>query len=178
MPRYMLFFILCLSMVFMLSCSLSKFGWQTESETETRPDEKGLVEDFDPLTLNDEEITVEPLPEQTTVASGDPAIASNTVSEVSTEQMDAGEEVLGWRVQLMLVSDEQSAREAKRHAMMRFNKNVYMILDGPSYKIRVGDCMTREEAKELKYLAVEKGYTDAWIVRSKVSANFNSSENP
>ncbi|NQT24197.1 SPOR domain-containing protein [candidate division KSB1 bacterium] len=176
MSRYLL--ILCLFMVLMISCSLSQFGWQVEPDTEAKPDEKELVEDFDPLTMNDEEIIVEPLPEQTSVASDEPVLASSTISNVSTNQVDNGEEVLGWRVQLLSVSDEQSAREAKGRAMKRFNEGVYMILDGSSYKIRVGDCISEDDAKNLVTKAIQKGYPDAWKVVSRVSGNSNPSENP
>lgn len=165
-------------MLFILSCSLSQFGWQVEPQAETKKDERGLVEDFDPMTLNDEEIEVEPLPEQSAASTEGPLIASSAISDMSDNQVEDGEEVLGFRVQLLSVSDEQSAREAKRRAMMRFNENVYMILDGPSYKIRVGDCRTRDEAKTIKTMAVEKGYADAWIVQSKVIANQGIAENP
>ena len=157
-----------------MSCSLSQFGWQVEPDTESKPDDKGLVEDFDPLTLKDEEITVEPLPEQSESASDEPVLAENTATVSSAPDMETEEEVLGWRVQLMAVSDEQGARQAKQRAMMRFNDNVYMILDGPSYKIRIGDCVTYEAARAVQSKAIEKGYTDAWIVRSKVSSGGNS----
>jgi len=71
-------------------------------------------------------------------------------------------------VQLLATSDEEMAREEKKRAVFKFEDKVYLIFDAPMYKIRVGDCLTRKEAEELKKQAVSQGFTDAWIVPSQV----------
>jgi len=36
------------------------------------------------------------------------------------------------------------------------------------YKVRVGDCLTRECAEEIQHRCREAGYPDAWIVGTQV----------
>ena len=53
----------CVALLLFLiaSCSTSQFGWKSESGSEKKSSQgKGYVEDFDPLTLEEEDIVVSP----------------------------------------------------------------------------------------------------------------------
>lgn len=76
----------------------------------------------------------------------------------------------GWRVQILATTMDKQARDAQREAVVKFSEGVYIIYDPPMYKLRVGNCETREEAQELRKFAVALGYRDAWIVRDKIIA--------
>jgi len=52
----------------------------------------------------------------------------------------------------------------------KVNEDVSIVFDAPVYKIRVGNCVTRNEAENIKINLVKFGYDTAWIVRSKVLA--------
>ncbi len=129
-------------------------------------------ESFDPLTLNDEDIQFpkeEPKVPQPTPES-QPLKTEIPPAKVGEEN----QLVEGYRVQLLATKDIESATIAKKEAEFAFAEdsvNVYIEFDSPYYKLRIGDCKTREEAERLREIARRKGYPSAWIVRSKVWTN-------
>jgi hypothetical protein len=164
MQKYILIFPLIV--ILLASCSLSKFGWKSENEAESAsPESKGIVEDWDPLSVKEEEFAVVP-PDATATPPESGVAASKT--PLSTAALDGEGQVPGFRIQLLSSSSETAAREEKSKAMLRFNEKVYLVFDA-QYKVRLGDFLTYEEAKPLRELAVEKGYADAFIVRTKVN---------
>jgi hypothetical protein len=151
-----------------LACSLSQFGWKGESpKTEKEAETSAFREDFDPLTLPEEDVKV--------VSRGGAAARQPVVKPIvipKTERSQAsGETVQGFRVQLIATTDENHARDVKKNAMLRLKNKVYLIFEAPHYKIRVGDCTSREEAKSILEDAVTNGFPDAWIVPSTVYKN-------
>ncbi len=159
---------LFLLILFLASCSLSKFGWQEGPEPKDKGEKAETVayqEDFDPLALNDDDIKVVPL------AKPGAADASQTKAVVvpKTEKAEGeGETVQGFRVQLIATTDENVAREVKKEAMLKLSNKVYLVFEAPHYKIRVGDCQSREEARAILQDATANGFPDAWIVPSMV----------
>jgi len=129
---------------------------------ERKPEpETGIKEDFDPLSLEDDDLISELQEEK---APPPPKGETQPPQPLKPRR----ERVLGYRVQICATSDEERARAVKRKAMLKFDERVYMVYDTPYYKVRIGDCMTRMEAEELKKKAVQKGFRDAWIVRTTV----------
>jgi len=148
----------------MFSCSTSQFGWKTEPES-GKKEKSSYLEDFDPLSLDDDDIVVHPMeksPESEVMERPEPerALAG---SENHIEEM-----VRGYRIQLLATGDDVQAREAKKDAIFTFEENVYLVFEAPLYKLRVGDCRTKKEAEELREVAIRRGFRDAWIVPSKV----------
>ncbi len=146
------------------SCASSRKA--TPSATPS-PTTTAVDESFDPLSLNDDDITF-------------PREANNQESWKPNPQTHQKNQekpnvlVNGFRVQLMATKDMQTAELIKREAMEKFapdSMNVYVEFDSPYYKIRVCDCKTREEAEQVKRLAIERGYRQAWIVRTRVWSN-------
>ncbi len=147
--------------LFIFSCSTSQFGWKTETESGG----KECLEDFDPLSLNDDDIVVTPkerIPQADIVGRLEPEKTPKN-SEEAVEEM-----VQGYRIQLLATGDEVQAREVKKDAIYKFEENVYLVFEAPLYKLRVGNCRTKKEAEGLKMEAIRKGFRDAWVVPSKV----------
>jgi hypothetical protein len=149
---------------------MTQFGWKEDpSKGGKSSGENDFVEDFDPLTLNDDDITVTPLePEEVDVA----VVDQNNI--VLTEEYSTEEMVQGYRVQLLSTSREDQAREAKKKAMIKFNVTVYLDYETPNWKIRMGDCNTKKEADALRHEAMRKGFPDAWVVPSHVRLKLNN----
>jgi hypothetical protein len=151
--------------VFLLSCSTSRFGWKSEPEP-TRKEVKTsqYVEDFDPGSLNDDDIN--PALDKAILQSAKQA--KPNPPPIPAEKTTAETIVNGYRIQLMATKDEDRANEMKKQAIMKFDEKVHLVFETPYYKIRVGDCVTDKEARDLREKAVQKGFTDVMVVRSKV----------
>lgn len=136
----------------------------------------GIInESFDPLILDDEDIKIRE--NKKVVAKSD--LGDSFITNIDENKNIESEEVNGYRVQICAVPDEELARETQREAILKFNENIYFVYDSPYYKVRIGDCTTRFEADRLQKLAEEKGFHEAWVVRTKVKMNakLNRDEN-
>jgi len=78
-------------------------------------------------------------------------------------------EKMGWKVQLYSSTDFYQADTLFLKAVDDFiDQEVVKEFNSPYYKIRVGNCTTREEAEKLLERAIELNYRDAWIIRTSV----------
>jgi hypothetical protein len=77
---------------------------------------------------------------------------------------DGGFAIPVFRVQVLATSSEQSAMDAKKRVEKRLGFPAYVSLVDGMYKVRVGDCTTREEANKVRERCRGAGYSDAWIV--------------
>ena len=77
-------------------------------------------------------------------------------------------QVYGYRVQVIAASSEETAVKLAEAARLRFSEKVYVDYEPPYYKVRVGDCITHEDAEALREKAVEMGYSDAFIVETQI----------
>lgn len=157
------FLVLLVGGGFIIGCSNSQqFLNKKEAATEDQKETGIINEFFDPLILDEEELKV-----KKTIS---PESKSNNMDEVLTPSpldQQRQDSVPGFRVQICAVSDEERARQIQREAILKFiNEEVYLIYDSPYYKVRVGNCLTRYEADQLQQSAVEKGFDDAWVVRT------------
>jgi hypothetical protein len=154
---------LILAAAFLSACSTTGFGWQAEEADRKKPQ---FNEDFDPLSLDDDDIIIEPVQhfESDTLLND-----RRIIDRVRTpEEEDAAEMVMGFRVQIMAAANEAQIQEEKRKAMLRFNVRVYVDFEEPNYKIRIGDCLTRREADDLVAEARRRGYEGSFPVRTMV----------
>jgi hypothetical protein len=167
---------LFLLLFFIVSCSTSQFGWKSEPKPEKKSSQgKGYVEDFDPLTLEEDDIVVRPK-EESPINEGNGETAAKPVPSEDLAFHEGGM-IQGFRVQLLATTDENQARDAKKRAIFKFQSGVYLIFEAPHYKLRIGDCATKKEAEELKKEAFRNGFQDAWIVPSKVFQLKNGTSN-
>lgn len=86
------------------------------------------------------------------------------------EGRDGSVSVPVFRVQILATSSEQSALDAKKRVENRLGLAAYINLVDGMYKVRVGDCSTREEADKVREKCRGAGYTDAWIVTDVLRA--------
>ncbi len=154
-------------MIILSSCTSQKQVKKEEppikKENSANTGKTSIDESFDPSKLDEEDITVKT--NRSTEAN------KNFQDSMLSPLQNSGESdkvIEGYRVQICAVSDEMKAREIQKESILKFNEDIYLIYDSPYYKIRVGDCTTRYEADLLQKMAEEKGFIDAWVVKTKV----------
>ncbi len=77
--------------------------------------------------------------------------------------------VFGFRIQIFASSTEQNALKVADDAKSVFTEKVYVEYVAPYYKVRVGNCLTREDAEALRGKAVKQGYQGAFIVETIIT---------
>ena len=137
---------------------------QSEPVTEEEASSIPQYEAFDPLSIEGDDII--------DISGSDlPTMIKSSTSTENVENKEgtaATVEISGFRVQIFATSEEHEARSIEEEALLTFTVPVYLTFDPPNYKIRIGNCRTREEATAIKKTANKKGYRDAWVVPSKV----------
>jgi hypothetical protein len=151
------------------SCSSTSRSAQPEPSAE--PEAPRIDEAFDPVMLQDEDIefpvSKAPLQSNERLPLSGETNAENPLA-VENKLID------GFRVQLFATQDIEKATLEKKEVEFAFAEagvEVYIEFDSPMYKVRLGDCTTREEAEQLRELARSKGYPTSWIVKTKVNSN-------
>ena len=123
-------------------------------------------ESFEDLPVSEEPIeveTVEPVIEAPTPSGGSPGVgAAPGPAQTPAKTMD------GYRVQLFASGSETAAESARQTAEVRLGVATYVELIDGIYKVRVGDCPTREEAEVLLKKCREAGYGDAWVATGQI----------
>jgi cell division septation protein DedD len=74
----------------------------------------------------------------------------------------------GYRVQLFATTDSALAEARAAELRQLFDEEVYVELEGMLYKVRVGDCASRDEAALLRRRALGMGLEGAFIVDTRV----------
>lgn len=119
-----------------------------------------MREDFEPTRLGDYDIKVED--SELPATSFDEFVFDSNKGE----QDSVG---IGYRVQLIQTTDPEEAKNLQRDALLRFNADVYLVFDPPFYKVRVGDFANWYDAEKLQKQAIQKGFREAWVIRTKVN---------
>lgn len=120
------------------------------------------------------EIPALPPIEEVSVA---PATTPLPIEEVSTPAplppvpvtTTAPATVYGFRVQIFASSTQKGASKVADDARGIFGGKVYIEHTPPYYKVRVGDCLTKEDAEALKNLAINKGFRGAFVVETMIT---------
>lgn len=123
-------------------------------------------ESFDPLQLHEPSL---------------PILDGSMIYEIITDIKEPGGqeggqtdtlrvvEKMGYKVQLFSTTDFFKADTVYHKAVNDFNgQEVVKVFNSPYYKIRLGNCITREEAEALLNQALTLKYRDAWIIRTPV----------
>jgi len=129
-------------------------------------------ESFDPASLNDDDIVIN---KYDTDQPGNNTATGNLTDPVEDALYS---EVKGFRVQIMATKSIETATLAEQEAKELFdgmNQKTYLIFDAPLYKLRVGDAKTRDEAEDIRDVAKDYGYREAFIVPTKVNVTTESS---
>ncbi len=127
----------------------------------------GMDESFDPVTLEDDNLS---FPD---AKMPEPVLSSPTENAQQNQPTPAeNRQIDGFRVQLFATSDIEKATLQKKEAEYEFATDsvvVYIEFDSPLYKVRAGDCKSRDEALQLLALAKQKGYPTSFVVKTKVN---------
>ena len=70
----------------------------------------------------------------------------------------------GFSVQVFASSTPNGAVTFASEARGRFSQPVFIVFEEGLYKVRIGGCLSRQEADELKAKARDMGYADSWVV--------------
>ncbi|MEO0128807.1 MAG: SPOR domain-containing protein [candidate division WOR-3 bacterium] len=111
---------------------------------------------------------VEPLPmEEVSALPPAPAPAPTYTPSPSPSTTPAS--IYGFRVQIFASSTQKGASKVADDARSLFGGKVYIEHTPPYYKVRIGDCLTKEEAESLKNLAINKGFRGAFVVETMIN---------
>ena len=114
-----------------------------------------------------------PVEESVFVMEGVETVEELTITENMSDSIETGP---GYRVQVFASGERDAARTFEMEVEVRMGVATYLEhLDG-MYKVRVGDCRTREQAEELRDQCRRAGYTDAWIVSTDIKWPENASD--
>ena len=84
----------------------------------------------------------------------------------------APETVQGFRVQVFSTNEYDEASMVRSSLEQAFPAEwIYTVYDAPTYKVRIGDYLTRGDAATMKDSIEAKGQTGAWIVPDQVIKN-------
>jgi hypothetical protein len=147
-----------------LGCGAGKEIAREEPEIENRPGR--YDESFDPMTLNDDDLVI--------LADSSQSTHLPTTDQKLKPSPAATKEIEGFKVQILATNNIESASLTEQEANARFEPlghKTYLVFEAPLYKIRIGDCMDRNAAEELRDKAMEFGYSGAFIVKTKILVN-------
>ncbi len=157
------FLIVAFSFIVFVACSGQKGVRVVPTPKTPATDVKGfekMREDFDPAALDDYDIEVEES------EAGFSGVDDPTLNAVEMLRDSIG---TGYRVQLIQTTEPEEAKDLERDAILRFDEDVYRVFDPPFYKVRVGDFADWYDAEKIQKLAIQKGFREAWVVRTKVN---------
>ncbi len=113
-------------------------------------------------------LTVPPSPMEEVTAVPPTLTPPPTYTPTSSPSV-APASVYGFRVQIFASSTQKGASKVADDARSLFGGKVYIEHTPPYYKVRVGDCLTKEEAEVLKNLAISKGFRGAFVVETMIN---------
>ena len=104
-----------------------------------------------------------PFPEQP--AAQTPAPQDNSGLPVPSGSKGPVQQVYGWRVQLFVSGTIENARRVAEEARWKFkDQQIYIAEALPYYKVQAGNCLTRQDADNLKQRAKALGYQGSFVV--------------
>lgn len=99
----------------------------------------------------------------------DDGIAVENVDPPPPPPKETAEKTMdGYRIQLLASGSDASAQEVSAIAASKLGVPAYVDFVDGVYKVRVGNCPTREEAEALLAKCRGAGYGDAWIVQCPI----------
>ncbi|MCH7681499.1 hypothetical protein IID10_19410 [candidate division KSB1 bacterium] len=151
------------SLVLFFACAGQEGAMVVTTPKTPASDVKGfenMREDFDPAALDDYDIEVE-----------EPHVGFSGMDDPTLKMVEMLKDSIGpgYRVQLIQTTEPEEAKNTERDAILRFDEGVYRIFDPPFYKFRVGDFADWYDAEKIQKLAIQKGFREAWVVRTKVN---------
>jgi cell division septation protein DedD len=153
-------------------CSAKRQMQKPESASKDAPYEFEKEGDIPPL--EESEVVEEPDFEEVPLAEEEVFEEEMDIppaEELAVEQAPPAEMTDGYRVQVFATGDEETAEAVREAGERKLGVPVYTEYVDGLYKVRVGDCLAREEAEVLLKRCKATGYGDAWIVETRVLAS-------
>lgn len=98
-----------------------------------------------------------------------PMITEEPITPTPPPPTPAPATILGYRVQIFASSTQQNASRVAGDARTTFGNAIYVDHVPPYYKVRVGNCLTKQEADVLKGKALQAGYRGAFVVETMIT---------
>ncbi len=123
-------------------------------------------------------VAPQPMEEVAVVPPGPAPVAPAPMEEVlaplpattsAPKPSTAPASIYGFRVQIFASSTQKGASKVADDARSLFGGKIYIEHTPPYYKVRIGDCLTKEEAESLKNLAINKGFRGAFVVETMIN---------
>jgi len=154
-------------------CAPKKITKQPETETKLQEpkiyeDTTGLVKPKETEELeiiSPEEFKIETEPKQQKEEINLPKVQTEITTEFSYTTQGT---IPGYRVQVGAFILEENAQKLANEIRQKTGYKVYIEKIDQYYKVRVGDCLTREEAEQIKSHLKSLGY-DAFIVETLIN---------
>lgn len=112
-----------------------------------------------------------PFPEQPAAEAPAPQPAETPVPQanqgmpVPSGSKGPVQQVYGWRVQLFVSGTIENARRVAEEARWKFkDQQIYIAEALPYYKVQAGNCLTRQDADNLRARAKALGYQGSFVV--------------
>lgn len=119
-------------------------------------------EKYEDLPVADEPVNVETVEPETPPPDASPSGGPSKSLDSAAKMMD------GYRVQVFASASEAVAQSARQAAEVRLGVAAYVEFIDRMYKVRVGDCPTRDEADVLLQKCRDAGYGDAWVASGRI----------
>jgi hypothetical protein len=123
-------------------------------------------EKFEDLPVAEEGVIVEEI----TAAETIPQSASATTGTQPAPAPDENKRgtMMGYRVQVFASANQAAARSVKEAVEVSVGAPAYVEIADGVYKVRAGDCASRQEAEALLERCRSAGYGDAWIATTEI----------
>ena len=154
------------SVVLLILCCAP--GWVMQSGRELCAQDKIAPQDesFDPTILKEPPL---PMLDNTLIYEVVTDLKTPAAKVSTPDDSVQYVEKMGWKVQVFSTSDFFLADSIYREAVLKFgNEEVEKVFNLPYYKIRIGNCLTREDAERFLTRAQAIKYPDAWVIRTQI----------
>jgi len=97
-------------------------------------------------------------------------IIDNRIHTSSSNQNQSEEFIrtVGWRVQIAATMNSDESERIQQEAESKFDYPIYIDYEQPYFKVRIGDCTSFEDTREILDEVRKTGYEDAFIVRTNI----------
>jgi hypothetical protein len=74
----------------------------------------------------------------------------------------------GYRVQILATADAEAADRMRREVESRLGTRAYVAYQAPYFKVRVGNCASSDDCRDLQARLRNAGYDTVWIVADQI----------
>lgn len=157
----------CVLILVFLVAIISGCGGTTSQQTRQAValgSKSPIREEFDPQTLDDDDFLLKPTSETRIFTPLSRTRGSSQIKNSTKTQ--------GYRVQIAAILDRLRAQSFQTRSEQLLKRRIYVVYDERTrlYKLHVGNCRTALEAETLRRDTKEKGYPEAFIVRSSIES--------